>query len=596
MTTRRRFLGGAASLALAKLLGGVSRHTGSVCSPYLQNIKSDRVSVMWTTATSGEGAVDVWNADGFSRTVRARRVLRAPSETGLDEPYWQHQTTISGLGGSTEYNYRVSLDGADLAPGEDLRFRTRGHSLFKFLALGDSGMATPPQRQIAERMLQERAALVLHTGDLAYPSATVERLNRTYFDYYQRLMRNVPFFPCPGNHDYYSQKAAAYRSVHDLPTETVNEADHGRYYSFDWGNAHFISIDSNDPLLDSARGFGEMLRWLDNDLRHARQFWRIVYFHHPPYAFGPNEGDVFSVAAREHLVPILERYDVPLVLSGHEHSYQRTHPLRRGNIMLEGQGTVYVTTGGGGATLYPVHANSLLAAGESVHHFVRADVAGSRMSLKAIRDDGAEIDAFALAPKPVISGIANPASGGVELGAGGLLSIYGWHFAPEERQPARGTALELSGVQAAIDDRRLPLLFVSPDQVNAQLPEDITGMATLRITTPNGSAEYTIDIARVAPALFPTVSRADGGLISANEPAVPGASIRVYVTGLNEAAADVIVGNTKLPGMRVDAAPGLAGVRQVHAYVPSELRAGIHGLRVAAKGVLSNVVSLPVGN
>jgi hypothetical protein len=78
---------------------------------------------------------------------------------------------------------------------------------------------------------------------------------------------------------------------------------------------------------------GSMLRWLDNDLRSTRQFWKIVYFHQPPWSTGINENDPQALDARQYICPILEKNCVPIVIGGHNHSYQRSQPQRNGNMV-----------------------------------------------------------------------------------------------------------------------------------------------------------------------------------------------------------------------------------------------------------------------
>jgi acid phosphatase type 7 len=113
---------------------------------------------------------------------------------------------------------------------------------------------------------------------------------------------------------------------------------------------------------------GAMLRWLENDLRATRKFWRVAAFHHPPYASGFYRNDPLSSLAWQHIVPILEAYGVQLVLNGHEHSYQRSYDIRAGAALPRGTGTLYMTSGGGGAALYPVTSHPLIAFGSSTYH------------------------------------------------------------------------------------------------------------------------------------------------------------------------------------------------------------------------------------
>jgi hypothetical protein len=145
-----------------------------------------------------------------------------------------------------------------------------------------------------------------------------------------------------------------------------------------------------------------MLRWLDNDLRSTRQFWRIVYFHYPPFATGANVNDIQCRWVREAVVPILENYGVQVVFNGHEHSYQRNVPIRRNVQVDQGVGINYFTSGGGGALLYDVPSKPLVAVAKKEFHYLRAEVQGTQITVRSIRQDGAELDNFTITPKPVM--------------------------------------------------------------------------------------------------------------------------------------------------------------------------------------------------
>ena len=88
------------------------------------------------------------------------------------------------------------------------------------------------------------------------------------------------------------------------------------YYSFDFGRAHFVCLDSHD--LDR-RPTGLMARWLKMDLERTRQDWIIAYFHHPPYTKGTHDSDREKqlIEMRTLIMPILETGGVDLVLTGH---------------------------------------------------------------------------------------------------------------------------------------------------------------------------------------------------------------------------------------------------------------------------------------
>ena len=467
--------------------------------PYIQNLGGERATILWATRGPGVSTVEYFTRHAFPERVTASSREFLPSETGLSTPFYQHKAELSGLLTGTEYFYRVALNGQDLAPRDRLRFRTAGPGPFSFLVFGDSGMGTAAQLRLAQLNGQDRPALVLHTGDIGYWHGTYADYQERYFEYYRNMMKRVPFFPTPGNHDYGTANADPYISVHAVPGDDVPEDGRGRYYSFDWGNVHFVSLDTNLSLTRAVEGNGAMLDWLERDLERSRQYWRVVFFHHPPFACGPNENDPVSTMVRARIVPILERYGVELVFNGHEHSYQRSQCLRNGVLAEAGTGTVYVTSGGGGAYLYPVAGSrrSSVAYGESAHHFVRVEVEGSRLTSRAIRDDAAEIDSFSIEPPPRIFGTVafQDDSFTPRLSPRALFSIWGRNLA-EQAMDAASLPLPtlLSGTAVTLNGRRLPLLYVSPTEIDAQVVTDTRGPAVLGVRTANGTAEISVEI------------------------------------------------------------------------------------------------------
>jgi Calcineurin-like phosphoesterase/Purple acid Phosphatase, N-terminal domain/IPT/TIG domain len=468
--------------------------------PYIQNVHGDRASILWATLEAGVGQVR-YSTDGVNyRLATARSRVFSSTETGLPT-YVQYTADLTGLAPGTDYVYGVIVNGEDIASAGETRFRTAGPGPFSFLVLGDSGWGarTPSQGQVAQKFSQEKPSLILHTGDLVYGDTTrggtFAGYQRNYFDYYASTMSYAPFFPCPGNHDYELPDAIPYLSVHSVPTEGVPPADRGRYYSFDWGNVHFVSLDAHQSLERCVNGDGAMLRWLDNDLRSTRQFWRIVFFHYPPFATGVNVNDIQCRWARESIVPILENYGVQVVFNGHEHSYQRNVPIRRNVQVDQGIGTNYFTSGGGGALLYDVPSKPLVAVAKKEFHYLRAEVQGTQITVRSIRQDGAELDNFTITPKPVFTD--DPKLVPVTLSpgptAGAFIRIIGRGLAAEENFVCTSTPpTEMSGTVVTVNGVRIQLLYVSPTQIYAQLPFNVDGNVTIRVTTPNGFIDKSI--------------------------------------------------------------------------------------------------------
>ena len=132
--------------------------------------------------------------------------------------------------------------------------------------------------------------------------------------------------------------------------------------------------------------------WMESELAASSADWKVLYFHHPPYAAGGYGSDL---GVRAAIGPTLDAYGVDVVFSGHNHNYERSIPVRNGEA--DPDGTVFVVTGGGGKRLYDTGTGWFTAYTESVHHFVRVTIDGPRLSMEARASDGRVIDAVTLA-------------------------------------------------------------------------------------------------------------------------------------------------------------------------------------------------------
>jgi hypothetical protein len=343
-------------------------------------------------------------------------------------------------------------------------------------------------------MVAERPALVIHTGDVAYFNGTFSQYDRYYFSYYQSLMNSVPFFLTPGNHDCETNNAGPFLALHSFPVDNVPFADRGRYYSFDRGNVHFVAIDSSLSLDAAVNRNGPMLQWLESDLRSTNQFWRVAIIHHSPYSSGPNEHEVKAFWVRTHVVPILEAYGVQVAFSGEEHSYQRSHSLWQDQVVADGSGIVYFTTGGGGAALYPVDlSNPRVAFGRSEHHYLRVEVDGIRMTVRAIGQDGGEIDRFTVSPRPIFAretDVGEIVTFYPSLDGGSIMRISGHSLASQELAAlAFPLPRELGGTSVLVNGQAIGLIYVANNQIYAEMPAAAAGPLTVTVLTPNGYAE-----------------------------------------------------------------------------------------------------------
>jgi len=217
------------------------------------------------------------------------------------------------------------------------------NSPFAFV-VGGSRRTYPEQfTKIIARAWAERPNFLLNVGDVVSDGNVKEQWLDEYLRPAAELMRRVPTYVSIGNHE---KNADWYYKYVSYPKPE-------NYYSFDYGNAHFVIIDSNKGLRPSS----EQYKWLKKDLSKSKARWKFVFHHHPPYSSDENDyGDTYRGKSKlgdmnvRRLMPLYEKYRVDVVWYGHIHSYERTWPIRKGKVDRK-RGVIYIQTGGGGAEL-----------------------------------------------------------------------------------------------------------------------------------------------------------------------------------------------------------------------------------------------------
>jgi acid phosphatase type 7 len=371
-----------------------------VREPYLQQVSDRSAIVVWASREPGPARAVVGG-----RTFAAQSVFYPASTTRLSYSYYQHEALVTGLSAQTSYRYDAYVGAARVTPGTD-KFRTAptpGTGIASFVLVGDSGTGSVEQKALASLMKRETFDLMLHAGDIVYGNTggTGDASHLTYqnwfFNIYRDILRQKPFVPTMGNHDARASNGwgKAYLNVYVLPDEagTGPHPDHAeRYYSFDYGPAHFVVLDTEMGFLAGTRRTAQ-LAWLKADLSSTTQPWKVVLFHRAPYSSGIEHGS--SVDVRAAFGPLFERYGVQFVLAGHDHDYERLVPWRE-STDLSRQAVVYFVSGGGGAPLYAVGRNQWTATARSAHQFLKGYISGCVAYFKAVDTTGAEIDRYSL--------------------------------------------------------------------------------------------------------------------------------------------------------------------------------------------------------
>jgi hypothetical protein len=414
--------------------------------PYLQVVTSNSVMIRWRTANSSRSRVR-YGSD------KSNLNLVTDDSTLTNE----HKVNLKALSPLTRYYYAICSFKDTLQGDAENFFETLPvpgeTSLYRIGVFGDCGNNSVNQRSVRDQFIKYLGDKYMNAwillGDNAYSEGTDAEFQAKFFNIYKdNLLKKYPLYPSPGNHDYGDAKYAAagdyqkiaYFQNFSMPLngEAGGFPSHNpAFYSFDIGNAHFLSLDSYGKEENAYKMYdtlGPQVQWIKKDLEsNANKGWVIAYWHHPPYTMGSHnsdkEGDLVKI--RENFIRILERYGVDLILCGHSHLYERSklmkghygmeasfntteHVLNTSSALYDGsnnscpyikdsssnyQGTVYVVTGSAGSlgktqTSFPYDAMQYSYAtlgGASI-----LEIEGSRLELKWICSDGQIRDHFTM--------------------------------------------------------------------------------------------------------------------------------------------------------------------------------------------------------
>jgi acid phosphatase type 7 len=338
--------------------------------PYLQGVTASSATIAWVGDEYGVGTVEYGETPQLGREQVDTNVGR------------RHVVTLTDLEPASTYHYRVvQINGSS---GTN-RFRTAPadeDSRFSFAVVGDSGDGGRAQLEVAGLLERLRPDLILHAGDVVYPRGAEKDYDRRFFAPYRTLIKEVPIFLVLGNHDVRHRDGAAYLDNFYPPLH--NPGSTKRFYSFDWGGAHFVALDSELYHGDRGAGPEEQKAFLERDLAATRKRWKFAFLHRSLYSSSRHGPDGLI---REDLEPLLARYGVDVVFSGHDHVYERTAPV---------MGVTHVVSGGGGRELYRAGKERWTACSKSAHHAVLVHIGNSRLNLEAIEPDGNVFDRWHL--------------------------------------------------------------------------------------------------------------------------------------------------------------------------------------------------------
>lgn len=395
---------------------------------------SDQVDILWQTITVGDGTQDRFEVryrrfDGTWQSVP----LNAPIDTGANSRL-VHSATLTGLDWNTRYDYVVAhYRGDELLVSYDAEFKTRlapgDPTPFTFTAYGDSAAGTSGGfKQVQTRINELAPDFNVLLGDNFYEFGTHENADARFSAELnppatEWIAEHIDYFAI-GNHDALLNPAGGRPSresysvpipiagVNAFASPPANDAPEHNF-SFDYGDVHFVTYDSNAAELQRNADQRATLEYVLADLKASTARWKIVYTHHPILGtakfYDSPSGAYFQMA-----LPLLREAGADLLLSGDSHTYSWTYPLtgfadddQSGVVdpdevdfvagstreFVKGSGLIQVVSGVGGKSLYfDDYPDPFMAARYSRHAtawpsefgFSRIDVKSDRLVVSYI--------------------------------------------------------------------------------------------------------------------------------------------------------------------------------------------------------------------
>ena len=367
--------------------------------PYLQQVTPTSIYVVWDQDKASAAEVRFGLTKSYTGKV-------ASSSKGT-----HHEVKVTGLTPNSTYYYAVYQGTAKLSADLTLPSGVNSGTPFRFVVLGDTRSDKVAHGNMVTAIsLEPKVRYYINTGDLV-SSGEIQKEWDEFFQIEKMVLSHMPLYPVIGNHDEKSGKAPIYKKHFVLP---ANSPDPEEYYSFDYGNVHFIALDGHinvdewylcalklkfyDGCFDDKQA-----AWVTKDLKAAAADSKIdhifVLIHMGPYSSKPGR---MGYAQMRDLMATFKTHKVTMVISGHDHYYEHG---------VSPNGIHYAISGGGGAPLYAIGPPSLLVPhkviyNKSGYHYLVIDVNGKYVHVQAKDQKGKKMEEFFFGapPKPTPDG------------------------------------------------------------------------------------------------------------------------------------------------------------------------------------------------
>ncbi|WP_196888571.1 purple acid phosphatase family protein [Aureivirga sp. CE67] len=375
--------------------------------PYLQTVFADSATISWKTNIISKVSLKYGESKLEMKSVDGKVVDKHVNIL--------NEVVLKGLKPNTKYFYEIYNNDSLMAGGDSYYFissvKAKSKEKFSFYAMGDIGQPKakggfPDITANQINKLETRPDFGIGLGDIVYPIGESKKYDAYFYEPMAPILRNIPFYPALGNHDWYSDPDENFKREWKLPN---NE----HYYTFSYGNSFFIALDSREGGFYK---FRKQKAWLEKTLKEnqGKYDWIFVYLHH--------NGKTCSY--KKDYKHVMKLYDVfaenniDFVLNGHAHTYERLRPYdKNGNILTKysddekypeiENGFISITAGAGGKLKTPwtpdpsnqknCKDGDIVSKFYHKGHFTTFEIVGKKLVFKGIDSETGEVfDTFTM--------------------------------------------------------------------------------------------------------------------------------------------------------------------------------------------------------
>ena len=365
-------------------------------------------TIMWQSDGSEPDAVIEYRLVGeeHSQTIGATD----KSFTDDGSTTYIHEATLTGLTPNTKYEYRVGYGPNRRSDWYSLE--TAGASVYDVLIYPDSQSADYSQWEElvkSSALRNPRTVLYISMGDLVDNGEQAYQWS-TWLNSIKPLSANVPLATTLGNHEMYTldwkmREPRAYLNYFGVPPNG-NETFSRRYYSYDFGDVHYVVLDTmlyesnHEDNHDTHHPdlYDVEVQWLRQDLAANTKKWTVVLMHRDPFQYAFDRPGASRAAGFDDegvlFMPIFDEFNVDLVLSAHLHSYRNRGHVR--NFDRDASGPLYILTGIAGDARRPKWKEHPLdvyvAPDREKNNYMTMTVTPNQLIVRAFLPDGTQLD------------------------------------------------------------------------------------------------------------------------------------------------------------------------------------------------------------